>query len=344
MTLSLYLVVAATFFVSLVLTWFVQGFAVAKGIIDHPNARSSHTLPTPRGGGIAIFVASALTIALFVLFGVVDSQLGYALLGGGTAVAWIGFLDDRGALSVRTRLVVHVGAATWAMWMLGGLPPLQVGGQIVELGLIGDVLGTVAIVWVLNLFNFMDGIDGIAASEAVFICLAGGGIALLSGLSASISFSAFALAAASAGFLVWNWPPARIFMGDVGSGYLGFVIAILAIAAGRENASAAFIWLVLGAIFFVDATVTIVRRFTRGESVHQAHRSHGYQYLARRWGSHKAVTRALWVVNAMVVLPIAWAGTLFPSLSSALALFTLTAGCAVAFMLGSGRKDVGMIS
>jgi Fuc2NAc and GlcNAc transferase len=118
--------------------------------------------------------------------------------------------------------------------------------------------------------------------------------------------------AASAGFLIWNWPPAKIFMGDVGSGYLGYVIAVLAMAATRDSPVAVWVWLILGGVFFVDATVTLARRSLTGERLHEAHRSHAYQWLARRWRSHRRVTLSVLAVNVFWLLPAAWLAMRYP--------------------------------
>jgi Fuc2NAc and GlcNAc transferase len=155
------------------------------------------------------------------------------------------------------------------------------------------------------LFNFMDGIDGIAASEAVFVNAAGGALAIVYGNSESVGACAFVVAAASCGFLIWNWPPAKIFMGDAGSGYLGFIIAVLALAFSRDSPTAFSAWLILGGLFFVDATITLIGRFFRGEKVYLAHRNHIYQILSRRWNSHLRVTVTTWLVNLLWLLPLA---------------------------------------
>ena len=150
---------------------------------------------------------------------------------------------------------------------------------------------------------------------------------------------ALILAMANAGFLVWNWPPAKIFLGDVGSGYLGYVIAVLALSAAREDPVALPVWLILGAAFFVDATVTLVRRAVRGERLHQAHRSHGYQWLARRWSSHRRVTVAFLLVNVGWLFPIAW----FVSRHTELALHGVVLAIVplviLALQAGAGRPE-----
>jgi Fuc2NAc and GlcNAc transferase len=325
MSEAFFIIVIGTFVISFVLTGLVRSFFYTRGIIDVPNARSSHSIPKPRGGGLAITVAGSAALVWLLYQGFVDHDLAWALLGGGIPVAWIGFCDDRRPVSVLTRLAVHVASASWVIWSLGGLPSLQIGRQIVDLGILGDCIGVLTVMWVLNLFNFMDGIDGIAASESVFVTTIGGLIGLLSGASTSVTLASFAIAAGSAGFLAWNWPPARIFMGDIGSGYLGLVIATLAVAAGRDNPQATFVWLILGALFFTDATCTLVQRLFRGEKVYEAHCSHGYQILTRKLGSHRSVTIGFVTVNVLVLGPLAVAATVLPEWSAALAVFSVVA-------------------
>lgn len=150
---------------------------------------------------------------------------------------------------------------------------------------------------------------------------------------------AMAFAAACSGFLVWNWPRARIFMSDVGSGYMGYVIVVLAVAAARENPVALWVWLILGGVFFVDATVALLRRMLRGERVHEAHRSHGYQLLARRWGSHGKVTLAVLVLNLGWLLPWAMSAIAFPDHAAMLVLVALAPLTALALAIGSGRAE-----
>ncbi len=166
-------VVAGTFMMGAFLTGLVRRLAIRHGIVDVPNERSSHEEPTPRGGGISIVVASFLGWLAMRETGELTAGLAIALLGGGLAVAIVGYLDDRTKLSVWVRLLVHFCAAVWALVWLGGVPDVRLGDRFVSFGPMGNVLATVAIVWTLNLFNFMDGIDGIAASEAIFVACAG---------------------------------------------------------------------------------------------------------------------------------------------------------------------------
>ena len=297
---------------SAVLTRVVLRLASRHGLLDVPNERSSHTAPTARGGGIAIVIASAIALLLLGIRGAVEPALIVALLGGGLAVAIAGFIDDRRRLSAKTRLLVHLLAALVALVTLGGLPAIEIGNHLVRFGWGGYLLGTLAIVWVLNLFNFMDGIDGIAAAEALFMVGAGTLLSSVSATGITASYGAIVFGAACLGFLIWNWAPARIFMGDVGSGYLGYVIAVLAIASARDNPATLLSWLILGGVFFCDATVTLIRRLVRRDRVYEAHRSHAYQRLARRWQSHSRVTIAVMAINVCWLLPCALFATAHP--------------------------------
>lgn len=333
------LTVLAVLLGSILLTRLMRTLALARGMLDVPNARSSHHVPTPRGGGVAIVVASTAAFASFVVSHVLHRELGTALIGGGLAVAIVGFLDDHRSVRPGIRLAIHLGAALWALWWLGGLPSLQIGRTVVPLGPSGCVLGVLGIVWVLNLFNFMDGVDGIAASEAVFIVCAAGLLLYRRDGSAEMLAAEVVFGAACVGFLVWNWPPAKIFMGDVGSGYSGYVIGVLGVAASRQHPAEVWVWLILGGAFFIDATVTLVRRILRGERAHQAHRSHAYQWLARRWGSHRRVTLALLGVNVLWLLP--WASCAVANLERAhwVALIALAPLTVLVIAAGAGRNE-----
>lgn len=339
MSLQAWAVAGLAFAFALVATWWVRRLALAHGMLDQPNERSSHVVPTPRGGGIAIVSASLLALGALFARGIVDVQLALALSLGGGAVALVGFLDDRRSLPAWLRALVHVIAATCAVALLGGLPSLQIGSRLVGLGFVGDVLAVVAVVWTVNLFNFMDGIDGIAGSEAVFVALAGAALCALAGVAPAAAAGALVVGAASLGFLVWNWPPARIFMGDVGSGYVGFAIAVIALAATREAPAALFQWWILGGVFFVDATVTLLRRIVRGERFLLAHRTHAYQWVVRRWRSHGTVTIAVLLLNAAWLLPLALIAALHPRHAVWLTFVALLPLAVLALYAGAGRAE-----
>jgi Fuc2NAc and GlcNAc transferase len=313
----------AGFAATILLTGAVRRYALKRALLDIPNARSSHERPVPRGGGIVIAAVSLATVAGVLVAGWVPTGYALALLGGGIGISGVGWLDDHRDVPAWIRAAVHTAAATWVVAAVGGFPTLDAGVVAVPLGFFGHVLAAIGMVWVTNLFNFMDGIDGIAAGEAISVCAPAAIFLSVSG-APGLAMIAAVLAASSAGFLVWNWAPARIFMGDVGSGLLGFVIAALAVGSERLTDVPALVWLVLLAFFFVDATVTLLRRVLRGERWHQPHRSHAYQRAAHRLGSHETVVRALLGGNLLLVGLAAlavWSPSLLPiSVGSALTL------------------------
>ena len=324
---------------SAVLTGLLRRYALRSGLIDRPNARSSHEIPTPRGGGLAIVTTFLVAMSTLFFVGQIPVRLFAALGGGGLAVAIAGFIDDRHTLPAGVRFAVHVCAAVWCLAWLGGLPALMFNGRLVDLGWAGDALGVLAIVWVLNLFNFMDGIDGIAASEAVFVVAAAAGLTLLGPRPDGLLVVEIVFVAACAGFLWWNWPPAQIFMGDVGSGFVGYMVAVLALASAREDPAAIWKWLILGGVFFVDATVTLVRRAIRGDPIHEAHRSHAYQWLARRWRSHKRVTLTVVLLNLVWILPCAVLATRHSDAALWMVLVAFLPLVALAVSAGAGRRE-----
>jgi Fuc2NAc and GlcNAc transferase len=325
---------------SAVITGLVRRFALAHDVIDVPNERSSHHRPTPRGGGASIVVATTLALAVLGWLGALRSELLLAMIGGGIAVAVVGFVDDQRPVSAAVRFGVHLAAAIWALIWLGPVGPLRLGDYTIPPGWWGYVVGLVGLVWMLNLFNFMDGIDGIAASEAVFVAWCGALLtATLEPVSAGVSAAAAIFGASCLGFLCWNWPPARIFMGDVGSGYLGYVIGVLALAATRTDPVALWVWLILAGVFFVDATVTLLRRLLHGERIYQAHRTHAYQRLARCWQSHGKVTLAVIGVNFAWLLPCAVLAARLPRYAALCALVALAPLALLALLIGAGCQD-----
>jgi Fuc2NAc and GlcNAc transferase len=306
--------------------------------MDHPSHRGSHDRPTPTLGGLAIVMVFFLTT--WVVVGSLSpvAEVLPALSVGALLVAVIGWVDDLRPLPIAPRLGVHFAAIALVLWACGGLHTISVGLLVFELPPWAQVLVLIAMVWFVNLFNFMDGVDGIAASEAVFVagCAA---IFCWSDGQRDLAVIWGALGGAAAGFLVWNWAPARLFMGDIGSGFLGFVVASLLVISINSGAISLATALALVSVFVVDATWTLVRRFFRGERWYSGHRTHAYQRLARRWGSHARVAAAVTALNVLVVAPTAWVIESQPSLAAASLslLITLLVGLAVA--AGAGRSE-----
>jgi Fuc2NAc and GlcNAc transferase len=291
----------ATTGVSYLLTGLIRRYALQNAILDQPNERSSHTIPTPRGGGLAIVATLiASTIALYLLRKL-SMETSVALLGA-VPIAYIGWLDDRKGVSPKIRAPIHILSALWALFWIGGMPTLSVGGSVLTIGhVIGGLLALTGIVWATNLFNFMDGIDGIAGGEAVTISLTGALLLWVAGAH-GLSLMSLATAGAALGFLIWNWSPARIFMGDVGSGALGFWFAVLALASERSMVVPVTLWGLIAGVFVVDATMTVVRRALRRERLHVAHRTHGYQRMVSAGWTHKRVSTAVILINVALGL------------------------------------------
>ena len=316
------LLLIGVFLGSCLLTGFFRRYAIARSLLDVPNERSSHSVPTPRGGGVSIVVIFLLGLPISLLLGWVDFPVMMGLAGAGSLVAIIGFADDHGHIAARWRLAGHFTAAVWILFWFGGVAPIEILGMPLASGWWGWVIGTLFLVWMLNLYNFMDGIDGLASVEAISVCL---GVSLIYAFigSAELVWGPLMLAAAVGGFLCWNFPPAKIFMGDAGSGFLGVVLGAQALHAAWGVSDLIWCWLILLGVFVVDATWTLGRRLIRGEKVYQAHSTHGYQYAARRWG-HKRVTVGVVIINMLFLLPV--------SVLVALGCFNPLAGLLVSYV------------
>lgn len=289
---------------SFALTAGLRRYALARSMLDVPNDRSSHTVPTPRGGGVSIVVTFLSGLVAMWSAGLIDSGFFLGAVGAGGLVAVIGFMDDHGHIAARWRLLGHFAAAAWVLWWTGGLAPVEVFGIAFDPGWVGNVFALFYLVWMLNLYNFMDGIDGLASVEAISVC---GSACLLHWINGHEGFvwTPLLLAMSVLGFLVWNFPPAKIFMGDAGSGFLGIILGALGLQAASVSADMLWAWLILLGVFVVDATFTLLRRLLRGEKVYEAHRSHAYQYASRVYGRHLPVTVAVALINVLWLLPVA---------------------------------------
>ncbi len=262
-------------------------------------------MATPRGGGVAIVLTTLIALPVLGALGALAWQTLWGLVGGGALVALIGFADDRGHIAPLWRLLGHLAAAAWVLAWLGGLPTLSILGFVLELGWFGNGLAALYLVWLLNLTNFMDGIDGIAGVETITTSLGGVLLYVVVAPGNTQWLAPLVLASATLGFLVWNWPPAKIFMGDAGSGFLGLMLAALSLQAAWVSPALFWSWVILLGAFVVDATVTLLRRVMRGERFYEAHRSHAYQHAAQRWRAHRPVTIVVGAINLCWLLPVA---------------------------------------
>ncbi|MEE4661850.1 MAG: glycosyltransferase family 4 protein [Halieaceae bacterium] len=289
---------------ALVLSVLLTGLIRRRAALDVPNDRSAHTAPVPTGGGVGIVLGTALTV---LLAGWLLSPwpLDYRMLVNLALVLMLlGWMDDRIGLPVWLRFGVYLGVCGFAVFDLLPAAPLWL------VGLAGFYC-----LWMVNLFNFMDGIDGIAASEAVFVMLASAGLGSLAGASPHFVLLCVSLGAACLGFLYWNWYPARLFMGDEGSIPLGFLLAALALLGAGQGDLPLAVSLILVAVFVGDASLTLARRLWRRENVTVAHSQHAYQRLARYWGRHDRVVQAMTGYNLLWLLPLAFAALRYPALA-----------------------------
>ena len=302
-----------------------------RAILDHPNERSSHATPTPRGAGLAVTaVVLAGWCAAAALAGTL--ALYWQVFAAAAAIAAVSWRDDLRGLGAAPRLAAQAAAVAVGVFALPGAGP-------VFQGLLPAALDTVVAaflwLWFVNAFNFMDGIDGISGAEAasvgIGLCL----VALAGGWAGEASLYALVVAAAALGFLPWNWHPARIFLGDVGSVPLGYLIGWLLLGAAAEGLWAAALLLPL--YYLADATITLLVRLVRREPIWRAHREHFYQRAVRRGMSHAAVVRALLAVNLVL------AGAALLSLGggaatlAALAVGVLSVGAALWYFRGATR-------
>lgn len=323
---------------SLVLTGLFRRYAMARSLMDIPNERSSHLAPTPRGGGAAIVITVLAGLIALRIAGCIPDSFFRAAFGGGAWVALIGWIDDRKDIPARYRLACHFIGAAWALAWLGGMPDLTLLGLQINAGPVINILAAIYLVWLLNLYNFMDGIDGIAGIEAITVCAGGVVLCLLSGGDDFLWIVPVLTALSATGFLFWNFPRARIFMGDAGSGFLGIMLGVLSIRAAWSAPELFWAWLILLGAFIVDATITLLRRIWRREKFYQAHRSHAYQHAARKHGAHWPVSLAFGAINLFWLLPVAAlvaAGILDGALGVIIAYIPATAA---AIMYNAGKQ------
>lgn len=299
------IVAGGTFVAALWLTGWVRRQALAHLMLDVPNSRSSHTVATPRGGGVAIVLASLGAMVALGFAGQVEWSSVQTIGLGGTIAALIGFADDRRHLAPRWRLLGHFTAATLSLASLGGVPPITIVGITVGSGPAWPVIMTFYLVWMLNLTNFMDGIDGLAGVETITVCVSAAILISVAAPGSGGWIGPVVLASATLGFLVWNWPPARIFMGDAGSGFLGLTLGILALQSAWLNGRLFWSWMILLGVFIVDATLTLLRRMLRSERIFEAHRQHAYQHAAASLGAHLPATITVGTINLCWLLPLA---------------------------------------
>ncbi|MAF94184.1 MAG: glycosyl transferase [Rhodospirillaceae bacterium] len=322
-------VVVIVFMASFVGTGLILRLLKSQAILDHPNERSSHVTPTPKGGGIAV-VAAVLTGWVGISWDTPAAAISLSVAAAALALAALSWLDDLKGLSPLWRLLGQGAAVAFVLASTPSVNPFF--GGLLPGALDGLAAGLLWL-WFINLFNFMDGIDGLAGVETAALGLGIALVAAVAGMSPAFVIYGLALLAGALGFLWWNWHPARIFLGDVGSVPLGFLIGwLLLVLAKNGHWQAA---LILPLYFLADTTITLVRRALRGEKVWRAHREHFYQQAVKRGLTHsQVVLHILWVDIILVMLAVAAAnGWAAEALAGALFIVMW-----LLFYLGSGGR------
>jgi UDP-N-acetylmuramyl pentapeptide phosphotransferase/UDP-N-acetylglucosamine-1-phosphate transferase len=299
------------------LTGIVRNWLQRRAILDHPGERTSHQGSTPRGGGLALLPVVLFAWIMLALAGDAPGST-YAVVGIAAALGLVSWFDDLGGLAFGWRLCAHLLAAALGVAYLLG-PALVFQGLLPPLA--DHVVAVLLWAWFINLYNFMDGIDGITCVETIAIGLGVVLVARYAGDNANVATASLALCAGALGFLRWNWPRAGIFLGDVGSVPLGFLTGwlLLVLATHSQWAPA----LILGLYYLADATVTLLRRTFRGERIWQAHRSHFYQRALAADNDHSAV---LWLIigGDVALVLLALLAISFPRIAVAAALLAVT--------------------
>ena len=341
----LFIVSLSSFALVAVLSAGVIRYGPRFGLLDTPVARSAHVAPKPLGGGAALAAPYFLCVIWFVASAAIsESALAYL---GCLFIVVLGFSDDRWQLSSKVRLPVQFIVSLAAVRAIG-VDSVDFGFFSLSEPLTLSLLAVLSLVWLCNLTNFMDGIDGIAASQLLVTSLSC--VVLLVGLDVAAGESgehdvvltlSVVLAASAAGFLLWNWSPASLFMGDAGSGFIGFALGLLALESLVTQRMAVWSWVLLLGGFIADTAVTLLVRIIRGERWYEGHSQHAYQILSRRLNSHPRVVGGVILINICWLLPLAWVAGILPHygvLFATIGLAPLLLGC---YRLGAGRADLG---
>lgn len=337
-----FLISLGTFLVSLLTTIWVKNHAFDLGLVQTPNHRSSHTKTTPHGGGIGIVVGTFFFATCLLLQNIDQAEFYIFTIGLTLLIAIKGLIDDIYHLSAQLRLLIQSLVSFLLIITIQSLP-IPGFEPIAKLPIASTTaLILLASIWWLNLFNFMDGIDGLAASQAIFMLLAAAGLILFIKpelISSSLWQGMIYLAIATIGFLFFNWPPAKIFMGDIGSNFLAFMLLIIALMTISLHWLNYATWTILACLFVSDSTLTLLRRIFTGQKWFEAHRSHTYQRLSRQWKSHKRVTLVATTINLIWLLPLAFLATQYAGWSWLFFILAYVPIMTIVWLLGAGKLD-----
>ncbi|MBL4680935.1 MAG: hypothetical protein JKY88_09450 [Pseudomonadales bacterium] len=315
-----------------------QYYAIKIGLLANVNVRSAHELPTPTGSGLVLLKLFLVSIILLWYWQLITVEMLLACLGP-IFVGAVGYVDDKSDLPVKVRMPLYMFAAVWSVYILG-FPVINISGMEIDLGLLGLVLGVMSLFWLQNLFNFMDGVDGIASIEVVFVCFSAVwiGCEAFNGLSSGWSLLGILIGILALGYLMTNWPPARMFMGDAGSNFFGLMLGVFVL--GNEAISV-WVWMILLSQFIVDACLTVSIRLIKHQKIYESHSQHAYQHLNRRYGTNH-VLQLMIIVNFIWLLPIAYLAHEFPDMGFILLLLASLPLVLLYWLSGAGKTEPRM--
>jgi Fuc2NAc and GlcNAc transferase len=305
------LIVGSLFVISFLLTFFVKEIVRKKGFLDKPNNRSAHKKPTPTLGGIAIVISFLLGICVMFYAAIIPNDLLIPLILGGGLLAIISLFDDIKPIAVKYRIALHIFVAVLTVYWLNFNLFFDWFDYHFGLGYLSAVLSVIIIIMAINTVNFMDGIDGLVSLEVIFIAST---IAfLLIQQNNMIEARYFMLLiAVMFGFLFWNFSPAKIFMGDVGSIFLGFLLAILMIITINNKTISMWTWLILLAVFWLDVVSVLIIRLLTKQKIFEAHKTHCYQKVTQfiemkknRTFAHRTTVILITLINFLWLFPLA---------------------------------------
>tara|TARA_B100000029_G_scaffold273909_1_gene268676 strand:+ start:5054 stop:6079 length:1026 start_codon:yes stop_codon:yes gene_type:complete len=304
-TLDNFLLLASISFLSFLLTFLLKEYLLSKKILVKPDLRSSHKSPKPQGGGLAVILSLCISLSFFLFSNLIEKEEFLFFIIPGLIVALVSFIDDFSDVKPLIRFSVHIFCALLGLFLVGGFNSLDLFGTTIYLGAWGYLVGSIYIVWFINLYNFMDGIDGLASIEAIFVFLVFSFFAYFILSDLSLTFILISVSASVFGFLFFNFPKSVIFLGDVGSSFLGILIALISIKTSQTNPELFWSWLILLGIFLVDSTYTLLIRIFRRDKFYLPHSLHAYQKLSRLFDSHPKTTLLILAINLFWLLPIA---------------------------------------
>jgi Fuc2NAc and GlcNAc transferase len=306
-------------------------YAIYTGIIAHQNHRTLHDEPIPRGGGIVFSILFILFIFLIWPYLELSNNLLLILGVGGGVASLFGFIDDIMNIRARTKLIIQLFLSGWVVYCLY-LDSLFVINWMSIYIMIAACL--FFMIWMMNAYNFMDGVDGMASSGAIFSSLTLALVLSLTSNSVELIPIFILIATTVSGFIIFNWPPATIFMGDAGSVFLGYIFGALLIFTILNGSLSIWNWLIVFGYFFADTTATQIVRIIFVKKWYLAHQSHAYQNIARITGSHLKVTRRVTLYNIIWILPIALWSALQPEMEILAAILAITPALIVAYKYG----------